>query len=66
MTPQQLFAEINRRNIPRLYVASATAALILIAVAAVLLTTFEVVVWEMRVLVRNFDIEQSSGAGKTP
>ena len=53
MNPQQLFAEINRRNIPRLYVASATAALILIAVAAVLLTTFEVVVWEMRVLVKT-------------
>jgi hypothetical protein len=53
MNPPQLLAEVNRRDIPRFYVASATATLILIAAAAVLLTTFEVVVWEMRVLVKT-------------
>jgi hypothetical protein len=53
MNPQQLFAEVNRRDIPRLYVACATATLLLIAAAAVLLTTFEVAVWKMKVLVRT-------------
>jgi hypothetical protein len=51
MNPQ-LLAEINRRNIPRLHVACATAALLLIA-AAVLLATFEVAVWEMKLLARS-------------
>ena len=53
MNPQQLFTEINRRSIPRLYVAFATTALLLIAAAAGLLTTFEVAVWKMKVLVRT-------------
>src|SRR6266568_8537542 len=53
MNPQQLFAEINRRNIPRLYVAFATTALLLIVVAVLLLATFEVAVREMKGLVRT-------------
>jgi len=53
MNPQQLFTEINRRSIPRLYIAFATTALLLIAAAAGLLTTFEVAVWKMKVLVRT-------------
>jgi len=52
MNPQQLFAEINRRNIPRLYVACAIAALLLIAATAILLATLEAAVREMKVLAR--------------
>ncbi len=53
MNPQQLFAEINRRSIPRFYVAFATTALLLIVVAVLLLATFEVAVREMKGLVRT-------------
>ena len=53
MNPQQLFAEVNRRNIGNLHAACAAAALLLIVAAAVLLATLEWSSRKMKALVRT-------------
>ncbi len=51
MDLSQFFAEVKRRNIRRLAVAYATAGLLLIELAAILLAIFEAAAWGMKAFV---------------
>jgi hypothetical protein len=51
MHPSQFFAQLKSRNIRRLAVAYATAGLLLIGLAAILLAIFEATAWGMKVFV---------------
>jgi hypothetical protein len=54
MNAPELLAGFNRRsNIRGLDVVGATAALVVVVTAAVLLATFEAVAWEMKALART-------------
>ncbi len=53
MNPPQLAADFTGRNVPILYGACATAALLLVVAAVVLLATLDVALWEMKVLGRT-------------
>jgi hypothetical protein len=61
MNPPQPFVEFIRRNIRRFHVACATAAFLLVAVAAILLATFEAALWKLKVLVRPRAGEAATG-----
>jgi hypothetical protein len=51
MDLSQFFAEVKRRNIPRLAVAYVTAGLLLIKLAAILLAIFEAAAWVVKLFV---------------
>src|SRR5215467_11728797 len=51
MKPPSFFAELRRRNVYRIAAAYAVAAWLLIQLSSILLTTFQVPAWVMKVLV---------------
>jgi hypothetical protein len=64
MNAPELSAGIDRRNAHGLEVAGATAGLLLIVGAAVLLAAFEAVTWEMKALARTLAPGKNHGPGR--